>query len=246
MKRLMDVLVAALLVATVVVTYRSFTRQKPPAPAPKAPEPANPATSSPPTAPPLAGSQSREELEERLRQLVEQNQALEAEARRLSEERTGGQQFQSGPQQAEARAQQAQWSQDDRLRAVTRVRGGEYPTRDRLSNEPRMSDVDVKRKQAKAELEHLFRSLGPNGRSLIRNAERYVKSCGSVTDGFCVQLLENLGRQAIAVGKQLDSAQELARTSWLPPGEVRALRERHGIDDSMFDQLVRLVRQYGL
>ena len=107
-----------------------------------------------------------------------------------------------------------------------------------------VSEIDVQRKQAREQLARLFQSLGPNGRTLIRNVERHVQSCGNVTDGLCAQSLENIGRQAIVVGKQLDYAQELARTSWLPPGDVRELREKHGIDDGVFDQIVRIVNRY--
>ena len=47
-----------------------------------------------------------------------------------------------------------------------------------------------------------------------------------------------------AVGNQIEYTQELARTSWLPPGEVRGLREKYGIDNVIFDKIVRIVNRY--
>jgi len=42
----------------------------------------------------------------------------------------------------------------------------------------------------------------------------------------------------------MEEAEEAARQGWLNPGEVRAVRQRYGMDDSFWDQLVSMVRQY--
>jgi hypothetical protein len=49
---------------------------------------------------------------------------------------------------------------------------------------------------------------------------------------------------AIAVGAGLDDAEDAARTSWLPPGEVRDLRKRYGLDAAGWDEMVRLSRRF--
>ena len=60
----------------------------------------------------------------------------------------------------------------------------------------------------------------------------------------CEQLAAQIVALAITVGAGLEDAEDAARTSWLPPGEVRELRKRYGLDAAAWDEIVRLSRQY--
>ena len=42
----------------------------------------------------------------------------------------------------------------------------------------------------------------------------------------------------------MENAEEAARQGWLNPGDVRAVRQRYGMDDALWDKLVRYVHQY--
>jgi hypothetical protein len=53
-----------------------------------------------------------------------------------------------------------------------------------------------------------------------------------------------MGRLAVAAGAGLDDAEDAARTSWLPPGEVREIRKRYGLDEAAWDDIARLSREY--
>jgi hypothetical protein len=60
----------------------------------------------------------------------------------------------------------------------------------------------------------------------------------------CNSLVRSLVRQAFAVGQAMEAAEDAARQGWLEPGEVRAARQRHGMADSAWDELVRIVQQH--
>lgn len=239
MKRLMDISVAVLLIVIVVVTVRSFTQKE--ESTVSAPREAQPTPSPTPSPPPDESSRKQraeqarlEELESRNRQMEEQNARLRAEANQLRLEN-------------ELRKGNELGDFDGRLGVEPRDPFGEGErasgSRGVRESEP-ISEVDARRAEARRKLAEIFRRLGPAGRTLIRAAKIHVQSCGNVTEGQCRVSLENLGRQAIAVGTTLRDAQELARTSWLAPGDIRELRRTHGIDDRVFDEIVRIVSRY--
>jgi hypothetical protein len=212
----------------VVVTYKNFTREEPASPAPP-PKPAEP-TAEPQVPAPQPPPQEA----------------------RVMPSNPGPPPWTAPPSPQLPRAEERGGSPvpERSLREAIGVSPREPspepepPGFNRAPTTSTVSEIDVQRKMAREQLVRLFQSLGPNGRALIEIVERHVRSCGNETEGLCRQSLENIGRQAYVVGKQLDSAQELARTSWLPPGEVRELREKHGIDDGVFDQIVRIVNRY--
>jgi hypothetical protein len=226
MKRLTDASVALLFVVMVVVTYKNLTRKPPPAPPPAPAEP----VPDPQVAPPAPPRETRPEMRPDP-QPAPWNVPPSLPPQRV-EERSGSPAPERGVRETLGVEPRAPSREPD------------FPGVNRTPTTSTVSEIDVQRKQAREQLARLFQTLGPNGRALIQNVERHVRSCGNETEGLCAQSLENIGRQVYVVGTQLDAAQELARTSWLPPGEIRELREKHGIDDGVFDQIVRIVNRY--
>ena len=94
-------------------------------------------------------------------------------------------------------------------------------------------------------LEAKYRTIAQNARGLVEAVRTYELSCGEdVVDQRCQGKLSTIGRLAIVIGAALDEADDIQRTSWLEPGVVRDLRERHGLDDGVWDEIERLTRQY--
>ena len=81
--------------------------------------------------------------------------------------------------------------------------------------------------------------------SLLQAVQRYQNHrCEDLPTSDCEGMLIVVGKLAISIGIAMDDAEEAARQGWLNPGEVRAMRQRYGMDDSMWDQLVGLVHKY--
>ena len=76
----------------------------------------------------------------------------------------------------------------------------------------------------------------------IAEAVKQYASCGETSR--CQALAARIERLAISIGVGMEEAEEAARQGWLNPGEVRAVRQRYGMDDSFWDQLVSMVQQY--
>jgi hypothetical protein len=53
-----------------------------------------------------------------------------------------------------------------------------------------------------------------------------------------------IGYSAIAVGASMEKTEDIARTSLIEPGVVRDMRAQHGLDDSLWDQIERITREY--
>jgi hypothetical protein len=109
------------------------------------------------------------------------------------------------------------------------------------------SDVDVAREQGRQRLEAAIQRVASLGQQLVRMWQYYDGYCANnpaANPSTCEQLVDRIGRLAIAVGAGLDDAEDAARTSWLPPGEVRDLRKRYGLDAAGWDEIVRVTRQF--
>jgi hypothetical protein len=110
-----------------------------------------------------------------------------------------------------------------------------------------VSEVDVARQQGRQKLEAAIAHVAQIGRELVRTSQYYQRLCSGevpATPALCEQLADRMGRLAVTAGIGLDDAEDAARTSWLPPGEVREIRKRYGLDDAGWDQIARLSRQF--
>lgn len=109
-----------------------------------------------------------------------------------------------------------------------------------------MSDVDAARAEGRQKLEAAIHRVASLGVEMVRYAQHYDLHCRNTVaaDPVCAQVLARIGALAVAVGAGLDAAEDAARTSWLPPGEVRAMRERYGLDAAVWDEIVRVTRQF--
>lgn len=232
MRRLTDLAVAALLVTTVVVTIRSFRTEETPPPEAPSPPPA-PVVRDGPTEQEIALAQMKEQQEEYARRTqaeAEWRARLEAEeAQRSAEQERLNEEFR---QNAE-RAAESSWPRapSNNLAPVGSRPGGSTAT-------------DATRLEGRRQLAQIFSSLPGDARALLQSIDTHMKACGDQRGGQCNVSLENIGRQAIVVGRKLHAVHEIARKSWIPPGEVRELRQRAGMDDAAWDQLVRIVNQY--
>jgi hypothetical protein len=110
-----------------------------------------------------------------------------------------------------------------------------------------VSEVDVTRQRGRQKLEAAMAQVAQTGRELVRTAQYYQRLCSGevpATPSLCAQLADRMGRLAVAAGAGLDDAEDAARTSWLPPGEVREIRKRYGLDEAAWDDIGRLSREY--
>jgi hypothetical protein len=231
MKRLMDLVVAVLVVMAVVFTVRSFRQEASPEPDPSPP----PAPTAPPGPTPqeVARAQQREQHEE----LARRNQAAAEWKARLEAE------------EAELRAERERLDQE---MFQNERRRGELPAS--RGNEPRSqwdngsggsSTTDAKRMEGRRQLAQLFSSIRSDAQAFVWELDTHLRACGDQRGGNCNDSLRRVGAKAIVVGRKLQAAHEIARTSWIPPGEVRELREQAGMDDVFWDRLVTAVNQYG-
>jgi len=104
-----------------------------------------------------------------------------------------------------------------------------------------VTEVDVRRAGARQRLESSYEKIAGEAWSLAEAVKQYA-SCGETSR--CQALAVRIERLAISIGVGMEEAEEAARQGWLNPGEVRAVRQRYGMDDSFWDQLVSMVRQY--
>jgi hypothetical protein len=110
---------------------------------------------------------------------------------------------------------------------------------------PPLSDWDRARLEGRRRLASEFAALAGNARRLIGLVRRYEgKHCQGRDDGDCRALLEQIGLTALAVGASMEKTEDIARTSLLDPGVVRDMRAQHGLDDSLWDQIERITREY--
>jgi hypothetical protein len=75
--------------------------------------------------------------------------------------------------------------------------------------------------------------------------QSYERGCkGTIPGPYCDSSLESIRRQAITVARDLDAAQEIARKSWVSPGGMRELRDKHRLGHAVWDQLITIVNVY--
>jgi hypothetical protein len=106
-----------------------------------------------------------------------------------------------------------------------------------------MTEVDVMRAGARQRLESSYQRIAETASSLMQAVQDYTGR-GELTTKRCQALLITIGSLAMSVGAGMEDAEEAARQGWLNPGEVRAVRQRYGMDDAFWDKLVRVVHQY--
>ena len=112
-----------------------------------------------------------------------------------------------------------------------------------------VSEVDSKRVAARQRLDAAYSRISSIADNLIAAAQQYRRCQGLPVDSTatvnnCGPMLEDIGMMAIAVGVGMADAEEAARQGWLSPGEVRAARQKYGMEDAYWDKLVSLVAQY--
>jgi hypothetical protein len=108
-----------------------------------------------------------------------------------------------------------------------------------------VTEVDATRSAARQRLETSYQRISEMAQSLMQAVQHYQSQrCEDMPRSDCQGLLIVIGRLAISIGITMDDAEEAARQGWLNPGEVRAMRQRYGMDDANWDKLVRLVHTY--
>jgi hypothetical protein len=106
-----------------------------------------------------------------------------------------------------------------------------------------ITEVDVRRAGARQRLESSYASIAGTAWSLVQAVREYA-GCGKIPSRRCLSLAATVESLAMSVGASMEDAEEAARQGWLNPGEVRAVRQRYGMDDSFWDKLVSAVHQY--
>ena len=108
-----------------------------------------------------------------------------------------------------------------------------------------VTQIDATRAAARERLETSYQKISEMAQSLLQEVQRYqAQKCEDMPRRDCQGLLIVIGKLAISIGITMDDAEEAARQGWLNPGEVRAMRQRYGMDDAMWDKLVSLVHTY--
>jgi hypothetical protein len=114
------------------------------------------------------------------------------------------------------------------------------------------TEVDGRREAARPRLESAYERIS----ALRDRTERLVAQYQGVCEtnvlaashpdspSPCTRLFLEIGLMGLAIGAAMEDADEIARTGWLLPGDVRAVRERHGMDRSAWDRLAALARKY--
>lgn len=108
-----------------------------------------------------------------------------------------------------------------------------------------VTQVDALRAGARQRLESSYARISGTAQSLAQAVLQYqAQKCEDMPTTRCHGLLIAVGKLAMSVGASMEDAEEAARLGWLNPGEVRAVRQRYGMDDAMWDRLVGLVHKY--
>lgn len=125
------------------------------------------------------------------------------------------------------------------------VRGS--PRRSAPTAEPSVrSDADVARARGRLEMRGALGIVASRGRQLLSLVRSYQGTCegGNSSAAGCQRLLAQIGTLAIQVGRALDEAEDVARRSWMQPGDVRDMRREMGLDDRFWDDVANIARQY--
>jgi len=116
---------------------------------------------------------------------------------------------------------------------------------DRPSTSSGSGPVDGARAAGRRRLDALYGQIASQANALVAEARGYTASgCDKGTGAECQTRAASLGRLACAVGQNLEAADDLGRQAWLQPGEVRELRDRHGLEDDLWYEISRLSNTY--
>lgn len=107
----------------------------------------------------------------------------------------------------------------------------------------RVSEVDALRSGARQRLESSYEAIAGNAWSFVQAVRDYYE-CAGIPNRNCASQAARAESLGVSVAIAMDQAEDAARQGWLNPGEVRDARQRYGMDDAFWDQLVRYVRQY--
>jgi hypothetical protein len=118
------------------------------------------------------------------------------------------------------------------------------PPQVRPAEPERLTDTDRRRLEGLAKLRQVYSAIAGQAGSLLQMVATYEANCSGQADSRCQSLYQQIGRTAIVIALSLDAAEDLCRTHYLEPGLAREAREALGLDDRMWDDIVRLVRQH--
>jgi hypothetical protein len=125
-----------------------------------------------------------------------------------------------------------------------RITSPSRPPERRSDAEP-LSEVDRRRIEGLLKLQQAYSAILGQAMSLVRMGDLYDQNCASnQVDERCVQLRHDMARSAVFVAVGLDHAEEICRTHWLEPGVARDAREALGLDDQIWDEILRAVRNH--
>lgn len=121
----------------------------------------------------------------------------------------------------------------------------EAPETPAPSESPRRGEVEVAREEGERRLERTLAGLEGEVRRLSSNARTFRNVCVGIQGDprSCQELLEDLSVAREKVERGLDEAEDDARRSWVSPGVVRDLRQRHGLEEAAWDDLEETVRR---
>jgi hypothetical protein len=117
------------------------------------------------------------------------------------------------------------------------------PSTSSSSDSGGVTEVDVRRAGARQRLESSYASIAGTAWSLMQAISEYA-GCGKIPSRRCLSLAATIESLAMSVGASMEDAEDAARQGWLAPGEVRATRQRYGMEDSFWDKLVSVVHQH--
>ena len=108
------------------------------------------------------------------------------------------------------------------------------------------SEVDTIRAGARQRLESSYAEIAANAGSFLQAVEDYLRCNASqaAPNARCAAQAVRVTTLAVSVAVGMEHAEDAARQGWLNPGEVRAVRQRYGMDDAAWDRLVSYVNQY--
>jgi hypothetical protein len=106
-----------------------------------------------------------------------------------------------------------------------------------------LNEIDTLRNGARQSLESNYERIAANAWSFMEAVQEFLH-CRKGVYRSCSAQAARVGVLALAIANDMDQADDAARQGWLTPGEVRAARLRHGMQDSSWDELVRYVNQY--
>jgi hypothetical protein len=80
---------------------------------------------------------------------------------------------------------------------------------------------------------------------LRENARTFESVCLSTRGErtSCAGLCNDISSSAEAIGRGLEEAEDAARRSWVPPGVIRDLRRKHGLEEPTWADIAGTVRR---